>query len=188
MKISKNSTRSKTPVMNKRGFDASQAFMFIATILIVGFVVLFGGKAIIDFLSITEKLDWTQTLKDFHTTYKTVDNQNIGAVRTKLIKLPGAEGKICFIDVSKAVPSPCPPTDSGLTAQICDRWTNQGLNSASGAELENIFILDAKGVIVQTDKAQGLAISNSGKNYLCLSSNAQLKFTSTKDGVAISSS
>lgn len=82
----------------KKGLGIAQAFIFIVVALTFAMIMIFGFKAVQDFLDKGEKVLFLQFKNDLENSVKEIYT-NYGAVRFKDFRIPGKYEKICFVNM-----------------------------------------------------------------------------------------
>ena len=85
-------------MFGKKGMGIAQAFIFIVVALTFALIMIFGFKAVQDFLDKGEKVVFLQFKNDLETSVKQIYT-NYGAVRIKDFRAPGQYEKICFVNM-----------------------------------------------------------------------------------------
>lgn len=110
--------------------QASQAFTYIAAILVIGVLVIFGYKAID--MMLNKQCDATRTLFEKKLLELIDDYSDYGSVNEEIIKAPCGAKQICFADASYCSENPplysiesfAPNADSVVVAAIQDCRAN----------------------------------------------------------------
>jgi len=87
--------------LNKKGMGIGQVFMFIIVILTFGVIMIFGYKAISDFLESGEQVSFVQFKNSLEGDIKRIYTE-FNSVREVKYKLPGKYTQICFVDMDFA--------------------------------------------------------------------------------------
>jgi hypothetical protein len=82
----------------KKGLGVGQVFIFIIVVLTFGLIMVFGYKAISDFLEGGEEVAFVQFKNDLESSIKTIYTE-YGSVREKTFRPPAKYTQICFIDL-----------------------------------------------------------------------------------------
>lgn len=164
---------------SKKAADPNQIFIYISAIVIVGFVFLYGFKAVATFINSSQDIELAKFVKDFKTSATSV-SADFGSIKYVTIRIPSQFSQMCIIDVSEGYPqySSCPPE---LGQEICDAWSDY--NSDSTLEKKNIFFLDQLKHVGYKDAIDDIVLDYSAQGvnddgYLC-TSDGRLKLEGT---------
>ncbi|MFT4311718.1 MAG: hypothetical protein ACMXYF_00630 [Candidatus Woesearchaeota archaeon] len=163
--------------MNKKGFDANQMFIYIVAIVVVGGVLIFGGRAVLLFLQSSENIQTTQYLRNLESAATGVANEH-GTVRFHDVRLVARADKICIIDKTNSTMQDgnC---DQDYGAELCYLWE---LIVEKRQEPANVFLLQGS-AIVQSYHIDNL-YPESENNIVCAQSSGQRFEMTNRRGAA----
>ena len=144
---------NKMLIKNKKGLAIAQTFMFIVVALTFALIMIFGYKAISDFLRQGEQVQFFSFKTNLENSVKGIYTQ-FGSVRFEEFYLPAKYQQICFVNLDKE------PTEEELAAlcskdiYACDMWedaweegfvmaaTHEAYDTIQGWEAvgENVFL------------------------------------------------
>ncbi len=84
--------------MNTRGMAIGQVFIFIVAAITFALIMIFGGKAIVDFIGQGEQVEFVQFKTDVETSVQQIYTE-FGAIREKEFSLPPSYEQVCFVDL-----------------------------------------------------------------------------------------
>jgi hypothetical protein len=150
--------------MNKKGMDANQAFLYIAAVIIVGLVFVFGVRAIFSLQDSAENIQKVSFVRDFEADITKISTE-FRAIKVVDLKIPSRYSEVCIIDLSKTPPA------SGLQPLILAEWSDAQSALLSGQEydMKNFFLL-SDNTLEESFYVPKIVIENPG--YLCVSGNA----------------
>jgi hypothetical protein len=90
--------------LSKKGFDANQAFVYIAGILIVAVIFLLGFNAVRTFLSAGEEIEKISFVKDIQAKAEYV-SRNYRSIESLDVNLPSSISHMCVIDYTRIAPN-----------------------------------------------------------------------------------
>jgi len=154
-------------IASKRGADPNQIFIYIAAIVIVGFIFLYGFKAINTFMSSSEQIQLAKFIKDFQATASTVST-DFGSVQFLTVSIPSQFSRLCIVDLKLASTDACSSDNVGiknnLTREICDSWDEQHADPT--IDRQNVFFVSQDNTIGHADFIENIVITSSD-GYLC---------------------
>tara|TARA_B100000315_G_C14591057_1_gene595832 strand:- start:4606 stop:5127 length:522 start_codon:yes stop_codon:yes gene_type:complete len=122
---------------SKKGQIMGQVFIYIMSALIFALVMIYGYKAISDFIARADQVSEIELSTDLKTSISTIASSQ--DVKQKSITVPNKFKEMCFVDL-EIDPNPptgskglCDPTHEDYNLVICNFWK-------SGAE-QNVFLL-----------------------------------------------
>jgi len=121
--------------INKKGFEASQMFVYILSIVVVGLVLLFGTRAIMGWKEDIRKVNYVQFKTDLKNVIEDVA-ADYGSVKQKSFNIPGEYKRVCFADIKYPMSAGGDLIIDGVNyPEIKDAWTDDPPTA-------NIFLLD----------------------------------------------
>tara|TARA_Y100000310_G_scaffold310649_1_gene356102 strand:- start:49 stop:561 length:513 start_codon:yes stop_codon:yes gene_type:complete len=143
----------------KKAMAIGQVFMFMVAAITFALILIFGYKAVMDFLDKGEQVEFTRFKTDLETNVKKIYTE-YGSVRIKTFSLPLKYSQICFIDLSKKPPSDCL---SKMGVFACDTWKTAAEQGGGWSKADrNVFLKPASEIPL---KVYEISTTN---NYLCL--------------------
>ncbi|MEK6969882.1 MAG: hypothetical protein AABW48_05635 [Nanoarchaeota archaeon] len=142
---------------NKKGLGVGEVFVFIVAALTFALIMIFGYKAITDFLQSGENVAFVQFKTNLESSVKRIYTE-YGSVRVEHFTLPAKYSQICFVDLDAPYDSELCKKDLGA----CNIWeASSGYDSVG----ENVFLKPVAPKI----KVHKLSINSpDGKDFLCL--------------------
>lgn len=116
----------------KKGATIGMVFIFIVAAVTFALIMIFGYKAIIDFVGKGEQVEFYYFKTDLETSTKRIYTE-YGSVRVEEFRLPMNYEQICFVDLEMKYEDSC---EAGVYG--CDVWQSAG-ESYDGAD-ENVFL------------------------------------------------
>jgi len=168
---------------SKRAADPSQMFVYIAAIVIVGFVFLYGFKAVSTFLKSSQDIELAKFVKDFQAKASSVGT-DFGSVQFVTISIPSKFSRVCVIDPYVPPPSDSYPQNGNLncsqselssehnqlTQEVCDNWDEMYQDSISAVgktiQPKNVFFVDQDGKVGYSDYIPDIALADSS-GFVC---------------------
>jgi hypothetical protein len=151
----------------KKGLGISQVFIFIVAAITFALIAIFGYKAITDFLSSGEQVQFVQFKNDLENSIKQIYTE-YGSTRQEAYRLPARFTKVCFVDldygdIAKELPALCQED-----AFACDIW--QTANEVGGYENieQNIFLTPPSPVPIKTHNIKIHDQEGNEIGFLCL--------------------
>ena len=144
---------------NKKGQGIGQVFVFIVAGLTFAFVMIFGYKAIADFLEKGETVEFLQFKNELETSIKQIASE-YGAVRQTTFYLPARYEEVCLIDLDATYDQ-----GSGICKKnpiACDVWETAFYEGGYSAADENVFFDPPAPVSIKVYKME------LDDRYLCL--------------------
>ncbi len=167
-------------IQQKKGFDSTQMLIYVVSIVVLGFVLLFGFRAITTFDSSQQDVIKAQFQTEFSSLVERVSTDH-GRVDFFTVRLPSQYREICFVDVNEDSPSSCPTEN--LTQTICDDWKDFYEND--DLEKQNVFFIDTNGFVVDTDFISQTRIKS--PHYFCVTNrDNEIRLESQRRDVFIS--
>lgn len=139
---------------NKKALGVGQVFVFIIAALSFALIMIFGYKAVGDFLTQGEKVQFYQFKNDVETSIQRVYSE-YGSVRVEEFNAPGEYRQACFIDLD----APFNAELCQFDQYACDVWKDAG--SYEGADA-NVFFKPAAPVTIKVYDIQ------MEQGFLCL--------------------
>ena len=159
----KSRIKPKTPpgiIPGKKGLGIGQVFIFIVVALTFALIMIFGYKAIIQFLQRAETIELVQFKTDIERSVERIYTQ-FGSVNIEKFKTPARYAQVCFVDMDA-------PYDAALCQEdpiACSVWKDsQEYASVS----KNVFLQPSHEGIPEIKVHKITIASQDGKNYLCL--------------------
>ncbi len=144
---------------NKKAMAIGQVFIFMVAAITFALIVIFGFKAVNDFLDKGEKVEFTRFKTDLESNVKKIYTE-YGSVRIKTFTLPPKYSQVCFIDLSKKPPADCL---SKLGVFACDTWKTAAAQGGGWSKSDrNVFLKPASEIPL---KVYEISMTN---DYLCL--------------------
>lgn len=84
--------------MNRKGMGIAQTFIFIVAAITFALIMIFGYKAVQDFISSGEEVAFVQFKNNLEREVRQIQT-DYGAVRVKQFVVPGKYKQVCFIDL-----------------------------------------------------------------------------------------
>ncbi len=158
----------------KRAADANQMFIYVASVVVVGFVFIYGFKAVYAFLRSSQQIERAQFITDFTHVANTVSNA-YGSVKYLPIVIPSQFRKLCVVELSAEPLNVCGPLDTptplgDLTDSMCASWWESYTYNKAQSDYEasviagtpipkpdvevsqkNVFFTDLSGAVVYSD-------------------------------------
>ena len=153
---------------NKKGQGIGQVFIFIIAAIVFILVMIFGYRAVSDFLHKGEQVEFVQFKTSLESSIKKIYTE-YGSVRIKEFHVPGKFDQICFVDLDKR------PTEEDLQALCqhdqlaCDVWREAWVREDKQGYIaadENVFMQPAPQGGVQI-KVYKISIGGSNTGFLC---------------------
>tara|TARA_B100000315_G_C14376204_1_gene495273 strand:- start:160 stop:681 length:522 start_codon:yes stop_codon:yes gene_type:complete len=146
-------------ISNKKAMAIGQVFIFMVAAITFALILIFGTKAILEFMDKGERVEFTRFKTNLETNVKKIYTE-YGSVRIKSFNLPSKYNQICFIDLSKKPPQNC-LTKIGVIA--CDAWKTAAEQGGGWSKADrNVFLQPASEIPI---KVYEISMDN---NYLCL--------------------
>ncbi len=128
---------------NKKGVSIGTVFIFMIAAITFGVIMVFGYKAISDFLDKGEKVEFYQFKTDLERSVKGIYTE-YGSVRIQTFYLPSRYERICFVDLDyvgsvedKKGTNICTPREDDYNPIACDVWeTAESYDEAD----QNVFL------------------------------------------------
>ena len=138
--------------MNKKGLEASQIFVYVVSIVVVGLVLLFGTRAIMSMQSDMCQVNYIQFKTELHNTIDDVLS-DYGSVKQIELKMPCSYKKLCFADLNAPTVPQSVQQDQPL---IADAWSDK---------TANVFLLETS---IKESFKEGKLQVDAPDGYLCL--------------------
>ncbi len=165
--------------LSKRAADPSQIFIYIAAIVIVGFVFLYGFKAVNTFLQSSQDIELAKFVKDFQSKASSVST-DFGSIKFVTISIPSKFSRVCIIDPTLSPPVGTDPSNreinctagelqsehNQLTKEVCDNW--QELFSDQTVQRKNVFFIGLDNKVGYSDYIPDIALAPSS-GFICTS-------------------
>jgi len=135
--------------------NANELFTYIVVMIVVGFILIFGLRAIGAFQGNTADIGVESYREDFRLEVQRI-SQDHGSVRFFSVRGIAGYTQTCVIDLQRYDPS-CTTID-GIDQRICDLWKD--LAETPQLERQNI-ILVGQGIPLLTSHAPQLVVPNS---------------------------
>lgn len=120
---------------SKKGFEASQIFVFVVSIIVVGLVLLFGTRAIMNWREDLRQVNYVQFKTDLQNAIDDVA-ADYGSVKQLDFHVPSDYQHVCFADMRFPMPADRELVIDGVPyPEIKDAWTDSPPTA-------NIFLLD----------------------------------------------
>lgn len=149
----------KLPHFNKKGEGIGQVFVFIVAGLTFAFVMIFGYKAIADFLEKGETVEFLQFKNEIESDIKQIASE-YGSVRQTTFYLPARYDEVCFVDLDATYDPESSLCDRNVIA--CDVWETASEEGGYEAADENVFFDPAAPVAIKVYKVE------MDEDYLCV--------------------
>lgn len=128
--------------------QAEHIFLYVATIVVVAIVLLFGYRAI---MTVKKTGDQAASLSLKHSFQEEVDRHStFGRIGTIDFSIPQEVVKVCFVDASQYCSSPPCPTSPSLEAHsvlLADAVASNARSEAEKGKVENIFLFRDDGIM-----------------------------------------
>lgn len=139
--------RTRTPKKRAKA-QAEHIFLYVATIVVVGIVLLFGYKAI---MTVKNTGDQAAFLNLKHSFQEEIDRHStFGRIGTIDFSIPQEVVKVCFVDAAQYCSSPPCPSSSDLEAQsalLADAVASNSRSEAEKGKVENVFLFRDDGIM-----------------------------------------
>ena len=143
--------------INKKAMGVGQVFVFIIAALSFALIMIFGYKAIGDFLPQGEKVQFYQFKTDVETSIQRIYSE-YGSVRIEQFNTPGDYHQICFVDLNAPFnPEMCPFDQYG-----CGVWKDAGSYDRADA---NVFLKPLPEAEIPPIKVYNIQME---QGFLCL--------------------
>ncbi|MFH1682948.1 MAG: hypothetical protein ABIA37_04075 [Candidatus Woesearchaeota archaeon] len=142
----------------KSGMTIGMVFVFLVAVITFAVIMLFGYKAITDFMDKGETVEYYQFKTDLETSVKKIYTE-YGSVRVERFIVPVRYEQVCFVDLTKTAPEPC-----NFDLVACNLWKEAAGNYA-GAD-ENVFLYPLPPEGSSPIKVFNIDVGTQG--YLCL--------------------
>ncbi|MDO8655834.1 MAG: hypothetical protein Q7K45_01220 [Nanoarchaeota archaeon] len=139
--------------MNKKAMGVGQVFVFIIAALTFAVIMIFGYKAIGDFLQQGEKVQFYQFKTELETDVQRIYSE-YGSVRVKEFHTPGSYEQICFVDLD----APFQEELCQFDQFACDVWKDA---KSYGEADANVFLKPPAPVSI---KVKAISMVN---DFLC---------------------
>jgi hypothetical protein len=173
-------------MLGKKAMNPGEIFVYVMSLLIVAFILIFGYMSINDFIgnsSDVEMLQFQKTMEQYVRRYSTeYGSQGFGDV-----PLPGNIMKLCFLEYYNQASNIIDCEDSGASSLINPVVKDSYGSTFESREKKNFFLIDSKGNIVRSYYLGNLTVSTPGKlcNHLCIDNfRGKLSFTIKGQGVS----
>lgn len=139
-----NSKRDKKKILGKKGMGIEQVFIFIVVAITFALIMIFGYKAVNEFISKGERVEFVSFKTELESAVKSIYTE-YGSVRIKEFSLPGGYEKICFIDLDKPYPKNDADGNDICNSQVdevaCDTWKTAELQGGGLDKADrNVFL------------------------------------------------
>lgn len=143
--------------INKKALGVGQVFIFIIAALTFSLIMIFGYRAITEFLQRGESIQFYQFKTDLENSVKKIYTE-YGSVRTTQFHTPGMYKQVCFVDLAAEYNEELCAFD----AVACDVWADAQQRGGYAAADENVFLKPSAPV-----KIKVYSISTE-RGFLCL--------------------
>ena len=144
-------------INSKKGLAIGQVFVFIVAAITFAVIMIFGFRAITDFLNTGEDVSFVQFKTSLEKEVKQIYTE-YGSARIVQFYPPTEDEQICFVNMG-----------ADYDAELCNKdpiacsvWKD---SEGYGSVEENVFLRPVAPVKL---KIYEIEINNTGKNYLCL--------------------
>ncbi len=131
-------------VYNKKAMGIGQVFIFIVAAITFALIMIFGYKAVTDFMQQGEQVQFYQFKTDLENSIKRIYTE-YGSVRVERFQTPGHYEQICFVDL-----------DASFNPELCqyDQIACAVWEQSSGYDTvdENVFLKPAAPVKIKVSK------------------------------------
>ncbi|MBR9683603.1 hypothetical protein GOV03_03615 [Candidatus Woesearchaeota archaeon] len=152
--------------LGKKGMSIGMVFMFMLAVITFAVIMIFGYKAITDFMGSGEKVEFYQFKTDLESAVKKIYTE-YGSVRIETFYLSAKYEKICFVDLEyegdRSNEELCIAGSEDYAPIACDVW--ETAEDYAGAE-ENVFLKPLPPADSPTIKVYQIELGEEG--YLCL--------------------
>lgn len=163
---------------SKKAVGVSQVFIFILAGITFALIMIFGYRAVADFIEKGEQVKFVQFVTQLEGSIKQIYSE-YGAVREKRYTLPGKFTQICFVDMNSAA------VDRDLLCSFdaiaCELWEEsqkldeQGKPKGFNGVDANVFL---QPVAPNAIKVYQISVVSETEGFLCLPiRNGQFKLT-----------
>lgn len=126
--------------MKQRRGQLSTVFVYIMAAIVFVVIVVFGYKAITEFVSKGERVAFVSFKADIEEAVRSIASDYGSVViynAQNPLRVPGRYERVCFIDVDKSPPIRC---DVVLNPIICDAWKTAFDAGGWSASEANVFL------------------------------------------------
>jgi hypothetical protein len=125
---------------NKKGLSIGTVFIFMIAAITFGVIMIFGYKAISDFLEKGEKVEFYQFKTDLERSVKGIYTE-YGSVRVQTFYLPSRYERICFVDLDTE-PNLILEQDNPIAYDVWDTAFNEASMGTSVYDKadQNVFL------------------------------------------------
>ncbi|PIN76711.1 hypothetical protein COV17_01455 [Candidatus Woesearchaeota archaeon CG10_big_fil_rev_8_21_14_0_10_36_11] len=127
---------------SRKGMGIGQVFIFIIAVITFALIMIFGYKAITDFLDYGEQIEFVQFKTDLESSIQRIYTE-FGAIRVETFHTPTKYTQICFVnmeynenDINNQISFLC--TQDSIA---CDAWEGHTSTDTNFADIEsNVFL------------------------------------------------
>ncbi len=128
----------------KKAQSASQIFIYILAILIVGVILIFGYQAVMDFTGRANKITLVQFQKTLQSSIESISNQH-GTMKTKEFSLTNEYREVCFASNYNTVYSGLP-----LDSIFQDYPLIQDAIDPQSGPVKNVFLVKSNKEVAES--------------------------------------
>lgn len=171
-------------MLGKKAMNPGEIFVYMLSLFIVAFILIFGYMAISDFIGSSSDVEMLQFQKTMEQHVKTYSSE-YGSMGYKDVPFPGNVVEACFLEYYDQASNimDCSGVSGNVNPIVKDAY---GTEFAT-REKKNFFLIDAKGQVLKSYYLGNVTVSSPGTpcNYLCIDSyKGKLSFKIRGDGVS----
>ena len=151
MTVIKSDARKKTLFSGKKGQGIGQVFVFIVAGLTFAFVMIFGYKAISDFLEKGESVEFLQFKNEIESSVKQIASE-YGSMRKTSYFLPAKYEQICFLNLDAEYDAQSSFCEDNFIA--CDIWETASNEGGYNGADENVFLTPPAPIAIKVHKIE----------------------------------
>ena len=138
-------------IKTKKGMGIGQVFIFIVAAITFALIMVFGYRAVTDFLESGEKVEFVQFKNDLESSVKKIYTE-FGSVRVENFHTPAKFTKICFVDLDDEIGDMEALCKEDQIA--CDVWQNARDEGGYNTLDENVFLTPPADVKIKVYRAE----------------------------------
>jgi len=155
---------------NKKGMGVGEVFVYIVAALTFALIMIFGYKAINDFLVSGEEVEFVQFKNSLESSISKIYTE-YGAVRIQNFYVPGKYDQVCFVDFNVLYTDDAGRELCAKDIVACNMWKDIS-NEEPTLDRSNFDKVDAnvflKPLNPQAPRIKVSAITMGNEGYLCL--------------------
>lgn len=170
----------------------SEIFVYILAILVIGLIVVFGYKKVVELREKGSDIEVLHFKKQLESLVKI--SMSSGNIFVEEMLLPKGFSKICFIDLTKSADGKLnAPTNKDYSPIIYDSWNAKNQKNVflvQGPKIESFYIDEKKLLIGIARTTAPIKCSGNADSYICCDVNElgkiKLRFTGNGKSISIS--